>query len=91
MWSSEALHAEAQTLTPQDLLAFLPRLLSRLHVDVLYHVRLFFCCWNGLPFLLVEWFWYFCVCVCGGGGPGCCRGCTSTCCTTYAFLFVVFF
>lgn len=39
MWRSEALLAEAQNVGPTDLLAFLPRLLARLHVDVLYHVR----------------------------------------------------
>jgi hypothetical protein len=57
MWASEALHAEAQTITPQDLLAFLPRLLKRLHIDVLYHVRVWF-----PP----------CVCVVGGGSVSVC-------------------
>lgn len=40
MWRSEALLAEVEAVSPADLLAFLPRLLARLHVDVLYHVRL---------------------------------------------------
>lgn len=39
MWRSEALLAEAHAVNPADLLAFLPQLLRRLHVDCLYHVR----------------------------------------------------
>ena len=43
MYKSEDLCTEAQAITPPDLLAFLPTLLARLHVDVLYHVRACLC------------------------------------------------
>lgn len=42
MYRSEDLYAEAQAIAPRDLLDFLPQLLARLHVDVLYHVRFLF-------------------------------------------------